>query len=428
MTMRGAWYRVAEASFWPQLADTTILSGESMSPRQAMVRTVDQNFKAIAQQLHANTVFVDLPDDDGFHGQYGGGFSYDPHARPTPQHAVGLEIILSIAAKYGLKVVPVISPSDFHVLVDPTWGSSAGPAPMDAPGMWGFLHSLFDPPLYYGEIHTTDLEIAGLQNAQVNNYFGDQRIAGWVFSGELNSNIPETKLFVQNWWWFFDLLVHWNGSQAFTSTYMINTLADRDWSKRVPAFLALFSGQKLPNILGFEWYGYQGTGYNLADGPRDVAALVAQFKASAPGCKLAVIEGGSDMDILARPSFYDACARAAVNGSLALFNCWQSDSFGNVAPGMVADWGSQKVFSLFNGAFVQTGSRNYPLINPAGWHWRNGSKSPYADKSNWTLVTGAPMTSACGVVNYTDLTPVGQALANAYAKMQEGEDYQSWLG
>ncbi|MBI1746732.1 MAG: hypothetical protein HYR55_09110 [Acidobacteria bacterium] len=103
---KAVFYRPAHAAFVAELADDTPPTPfGGPTPREQAIQTLDQNFGLIAQNLHANRIVIALSDDDSWQSQFGGGWSYDPVARPKPQTGVAQEIILSIANKWGLKVI-----------------------------------------------------------------------------------------------------------------------------------------------------------------------------------------------------------------------------------------------------------------------------------------------------------------------------------
>jgi hypothetical protein len=205
------WYRPLQASFWSQLADDT---GSGTTPRMASVRTLDQNFQKIKLNLKANTVALAVPDDGSWQSQYGGGFSYDPHRRPSPQKAVAMEIVLAIANKHGLKVIFAINFSEYRRFIDDTYGDASGL------GAFEYIQSILDPGVFYGAPWTTRLGLAGLTDRPIRAYRNDPRVAGWLFAGEWNTQIQEEKDFIVKYWNHFYNVVHWGGDYTyFTGIY-----------------------------------------------------------------------------------------------------------------------------------------------------------------------------------------------------------------
>src|SRR5262249_7592387 len=374
---KGVWYRPARASFLVELMDDVKASGATYSPREAAILDLDQNFSAIKSQLAANSVVVRLPDDDSFWAQVGCCATYDPISRPRQETGVAEEIILSIANKYGLKVIFVVEPSPYKRNVDDTFSTVNNP-PSNPAGAWNFIHQFFDPALYYGVRCTTKLELVFLPNTCAGTYFNDPRVAGWLFGVEWKPENPPDVAFINKYWNFFYSLVHWNGSQTgFAGIYLNGGLDDiNNVQARIPAFKSLFSPittNTQPDVFGLEWYG--GGNYNFSNVGNDMGLMMSLMCCTVynvPYNRIGFFEGGSNQNNNpGRAQFYrDAIGVAANFGAKALM-VWHSDPYVNLADcesGTDPNPIGQDLYALFSGnTFALDGCTSYPP-NPYGYH------------------------------------------------------------
>src|SRR5215469_18324609 len=196
---------------------------DDSGPRAQAVKMLDQNFQNIHNALGATAIVVRLTDENDYVGEGGGGAPYYPLAGgdPKPQFAVGQEIVLDIAQKWGLKVFFMIEPSYWHLVQ----GNDKDGV---APGSWDFIHSLIDPTVYYGNPCTTEMSLVGLTDTCVRTYYNDSRIAGWMLGKEWDAvyNNANVSYYLSTYWNFFYQLVHWNGSTTPAMIYTFGTDAD----------------------------------------------------------------------------------------------------------------------------------------------------------------------------------------------------------
>jgi hypothetical protein len=251
LPLRAIWYRPSDGCLFKRLADDHVPPPElgTESPRIIALRTLEQNFYGW-YQLGANAVIVFVSEEDA--NGNGCGFPYDPVHRPCNLNngtctypamegkyfSVAQELFISMAAKYNLKVIFVLAFSGYHMEMDPlnppnlscpssgacdTYGNASNPA-----GAWDFIHSVIDPPAYYGQLSTTApsgnaaLSLFGLQDHLTTDYFADTRVAGWLLGKEWRFSLQKEMNFLSKYWGYFYNLVHWPGSVGqFAGLYMI---------------------------------------------------------------------------------------------------------------------------------------------------------------------------------------------------------------
>jgi ricin-type beta-trefoil lectin protein len=423
---KAVWYRPAKDSLMVELADDT---GSSPTPREQALLTLDDNFCRVANVLHANAVIVRLFDEDSFASQYGGGFTYDAHARPKQDFSVAQELIVSVAQKYGLKVIFVMSISSYHIDVDPTFGYDS--PSLDAPGSYVFIHSLIDPTPYYGSLQTTKLSTIGLQDHSTGSFIGDARIAGWYFGGEWQWTSAAVQQYLRTFWPFFYDMVHYQGANtSFAATYALGVLgspyyyydsncSNRGWrlgSPSVPdsvvwniyqmkAFFSQVSPQ--PDLYGSEWYA--GANYNLAcislDIP-EIAQAIETWVYPVPASATFLGEGGTtQLDSPQLSDFYVNAINSAAAVPINAFSVWNTDGNVNIVPCSTGDDAdNQAKWALFaNGTPQIAGCRTFPGP-PQGWHL-NDSTLTYDDFS-----------TGYGLIPYTGLTTSGSAVANTFVQ------------
>jgi hypothetical protein len=159
------------------------------------------------------------------------------------------------------------------------YGSTSSPK-----GAYDYLHCLIDPTAFYGTPSTTGLKSVGLPDGTIRSHVGDPRIIGWLFAGEWNVNVtsPDSKrpahehVFKKYWNFFYDLVRRNGANTAFAGTYLIGQPAGGAGQvKNVKAFKQWFapgSGTKEPDLIGVEFYGFEG--YDLASIYKDLALVV----------------------------------------------------------------------------------------------------------------------------------------------------------
>ncbi len=431
---KAVWYKPVKSSLMGELADDT---GPAPTPRHQAVLSLDQNFYGIAVNMHANSIVIRLVDDDAYPSQYGSGMSYDPKGRPKPQFAVAQELIVSVAAKYGLKVIFAINTSDYHINVDDNFGNSS----MGNGRSWDFIHSLFDPGAFYGVIATTQLSAVGLTDHNVSAYYGDPRIAGWILGGEWELEYPAQHQYLHDWWPFFYSLVHYGGaSTAFAATYpqsLLDGVPDDPGCDparlsvggagspigHIQSFKALFSQlSPQPDIWGLQWYG--NNNYRLSCVKADLGVLTSAMETAVyptSASQLMFMEGGSNQtDNPDLSQFYTDSVNFAASSGSAGIAAWASDGNINTGNCTTGDdvgnqsrWDLVKVLSpVIDGCATpdrlpavctgQSGGCDAAFGVPAaGWHENNATLVPYL----WS--------SSFGLIEYYDMTDAGYAFATA---------------
>ena len=456
---KAVWYRPTHQAFVAELADDTPSSPFGGSPREAVIASVDQNFMQISQTLRANAVVINLNDDDTYAAAWGGGWSYDPCNRPKPQNAVAQEIILSLANKWGLKVIFEVNFSNWHRYNNDAFGT--GDPTMQCPrtpGAYDYIHHLIDPVVFYAQtpcsdsmcqssppshpLCTTKLSsLAGLSDHCTRTYFDDPRVAGWQFSGEWCVDpscfyVSQDTAFINKYWGHFYNLVHWcddpshmcTSAGQFAGIYPQSSPDDTGGvaaaKNRIFALKQMFApgpgGLTQPDVFGFAWYG---TGnYNLQSISGDIRTLRDCMEGIAgSGCGYSVLgnsvllmEGGSNKvsDSYFGQFFTDAintAAEADSRGSpLAGISVWVSDGFGNLdASCSDTSSGAQSDpdgYSIFNYTFTWAGCRLFPWPSGfPGWHF--GSDAVFTHYQ-----------ATYGRVNFPSLRSViGPAIRDAFA-------------
>lgn len=475
---KAVFYNPARASFVAELADDI---GPSPTPREAAILTLDNNFGRIRNDLRANAVIIVLADEDGFHGQFGGGWSYDPCNRPKPQTSVAQEIILAIAHKYDLKVIFLIGFSGYHRWVNDAFGSSGSNRPsgcssnpLGPPGAYDFIHHLVDPPVFYGTLCTTKLELVGLPVSCTRSYYNDTaRVAGWYFQGEwcvsgttaCPPSIPDReRIFINKYWNFFYNLVHFNPAQAgFAGIYAFASpdngkspvdqpdVINDELKSRITELKGLFcppppatcpeGSNKPPDQIGFEWYG-NACGRiedglcivyplaNVAADLRTVAGWMIGEPNPWPASKIALMEGGSNQIFCALPArtqfFTDAVNTAArIDGTnpAAGISVWNSDGYSNLAHCMSGALAFQNNWALFNAVYTPIGCKTYPPPS-VGWHLYDPESKvciqPPCNPANETndacwCVRSESFGAQYGRFDFISLRPIGISTANAFA-------------
>ena len=274
------YYHMSDATFWANLASTAAIAlpnGTKSTLRDVAIASINQNFQQI-KNLGFDTVGLVLPDEDDWSSQFGGGFSYDPtiRGRGKPGFAVAEEIIVRIAASWGLKVIFDIAPSIYRMSQD---GAAADKGLADeflyaggpADDMTKFIESVMNSPKYYGVQNTTGLSTIGLKDGPTRSFIGDSRIIGWQFSAEWNPYISDghrvatNKYVFQKYWNYFYGLVHQGGANnAFAGAYLgggpaqgkdaKGNLIVVDAIRAFKKFFAPGSGIIEPDLVGMEFY------------------------------------------------------------------------------------------------------------------------------------------------------------------------------
>jgi hypothetical protein len=424
-----------------ELADD---SGPSPTPRERALVTLDQNFYGLSVNTHANTVIFRLEDEDSYAGKWGGGYTWDPPARPKPQYSVAQELAVAVAAKYGLKVIFAINFSVYHVQTDDTFG-----AVTPTRGAYHAIHALIDPWVYYGSLLTTKLQVVGLSNRYTHTFMGDTRIVGWQFHGEwpLDPTQPWFAAFLGKYWDFFYVLVHWNGANSsFAGIYTqaapdgqqwndyptcsparLGNPAAQTWSPagRIRTFKQFFQGQAhRPDVYGFQWYGnvIGSLAYDLRCVDADVRSLARMMRDDVygvPTAQIALMEGGTAQ--VSSPYLHDFFVKAAdgaanVDGVATRgMSAYESDATDNHGYCGLWDDPGQAPYALnkvtypitsctWNGCRDSTGGCSLWPGPPQGWHMNETPGSLTTD--NWPAGWGRKF--------YFDQTASGWALTDAF--------------
>lgn len=405
--IKGVWYHDARGSFWSELADSVIPAGASASPRQCALADLVQHLTQLRDELRVNTVAVTVPDDDSWQANVGGGFSYDPSDRPTPDKAFALETFLAVADHIGLKVVVCITVSEYRYLIDDTYN-----APVSAKGAWDWLHSVLDPTVYYSLATTNDLTPIIGHETTIRPLIGDARIAGLLFGFEwklatIDGDIAtKSAAYFAKWYSWFEMLAHYPPNKPVATSWSgaYAPASPQDAPAAVPRLIALREALPATAMCGLEAYG--NGAYSLAGISLDLTKLVP----SAGLSNLTLIcEGGSDnVDSLVRHWYYVDVGRSASQLGLAGVIFWSADAFAN-EPGQLDT--SQAEYAMFDGVFTPVGVADYPAV-PG--HWDANSQYGYTDPRRYAI--GQHSNVTYGRLKLT-LNEVGQAVAFAFANL-----------
>lgn len=399
--IKAVWFSPIRNTFFAEIADDTPFPGTQVSPRSIAVANLEANLKAVSEMLRATHVIIRLGDDDGFVAQYGGGFPYDPVARPRPKMAEAQEIVVSTAAWYGLQVIFAIDFSHFHRYQQDTYGTMMH-------GLHDFIHALIDPPRYY---------------PGTKSFIGDPRVVGWIFGGEWKPELSKEQAFINKYWNFFYDLVHWHGAtNAWAGLYAnvaLPSAAPKETEARVLAFKELFKPggpNRQPDRYGATWY--DGAGYPVNQVWNDLHALADLFRTNngnqayvVPGAQVLLMEGGCTQDIPGREGYYRDAIGAAAN-TVSGICVWQSDNYANQmtgAPGYspysTDQDGELKLFSLFTGKLTKTGHvRTFSKKVPCMWHGIG---------PDWTPIDQT-FPTACDSFTFAELTKIGEAVRDNF--------------
>jgi hypothetical protein len=431
------YYHRLQGSFWAQIADDT---GPEPTPRELAIASVQDNFKAI-RSLGFDTVTVGLPDSDSWVSQHGGGFSYDPKnlRAARPQFAVAQEIVLRIAEANDLKVIFAIGFSDYRRSSDgrkgwaglaDEYGSSTEPK-----GAYDYLHALFDPSVYYGNLTTTKLNTIGLADGTVRSHIDDTRIVGWNLAGEWNPNVVNVAskiethehTFKKYWNFFYELVHHGGASNAFAATYLIGQPGGGEAQvMNIKAFKQWFSptsGIKLPDLIGVEFYG--NGNYDLAAISKDLNKMIDAMETAdpvryphdfaIPQDMVFLGEGGtSQTSSPAIGKYFRDVFQVLADRKLIGIQLWVSDTLGESKdasgkPNMVP---ITPAYDLFTTSFSPVGVRIYsPLPVGVAWHGSPSKDSSYADPANYPAYQDVGA-AAYGKWLYTGLTDKGRLVQN----------------
>jgi hypothetical protein len=435
------YYHRLQGSFWAQLADDT---GAAPTPRELAIASIQDNFKAI-HALGFNTVTIGLPDSDNWVSQHGGGFSYDPKnpAAARPQLAVAQEIVLRIADANHLKVIFAIGFSEYRRSSDGR-GAWAGLADeydsiTNPKGAFDYIHCLIDPTGYYGVLSTTRLSTVGLEDGLVRSHVGDERVVGWILSGEWNVNVvnaaakthPHEHIF-KKYWNFFYGLVHYRGANtAFAATYLIGQPAGGNAQiANIKAFKQWFapaSGIREPDRIGVEFYG--NTGYELSSIYKDLDSMVDAMEMADPGkyphdyaipaSRVFLGEGSTNQTAMpAINQYFQDVFQLLADRELAGIQLWVTDTLGDAtdAAGKPTLSPATPAYDLFTTTFSRTGVRTYASLPPGiSWHGSPANGASFADPASYPT-SSEIQPAAYGHWSYTGLTNNGhwvqQAIAN----------------
>jgi hypothetical protein len=433
-------YHRLQGSFWAQLADDT---GPGPTPRELAIVSIQENFKAI-KSLGFDTVTIGLPDSDNWVSQHGGGFSYDPKnpAAARPQFAVAQEIVLCIAEANRLKVIFAIGFSEYRRSSDgrAAWAGLADEydSTSNPKGAYDYIHSLIDPTAYYGAPSTTKLATIGLADGPIRSHVGDSRVAGWVLSGEWNVRVVNATSKVQThqhvfkkYWNFFYDLIHYRGANsAFASTYLIGQPAGGNAQvASIKAFKQWFapgSGVKQPDLIGLEFYGYDG--YDLRSTGKDLDMMVDAMEvadtdkyphdfAISPS-KIFLGEGNTiQTDTPAINQYFQDVFQVLTDRALAGIQLWVSDTLGDTkdGTGRLTLSAITPAYDLFTTNFTYAGSRTYGSLPPGvSWHGSPGKGSSFADPESFPASKDI-RAAAYGKWSYTGLTSKGRWAQQAMA-------------
>jgi hypothetical protein len=427
-------------SFWAALADDT----GSPSPRQQMVWSLNNEMQMISAS-GIDTITVPLPDNDSWNSQHGGGFSYDPVNYPSPQFAVGQEIVLRIAAANNLKVIFTINPSLYRESTDgrSAWNGLADQYDVSPTidGALNFIHSLIDPESMYGNVMTTELSTIGLTDGSIGSYEKDPRVVGFILAPEFDPEVVSSEgiethqVFFNKYWNFFYNLVHWNGSNtAFAGLYVIGSPNSPGAAAQVPiikkfkSWFAPGSGYSMPDLIGIEGYG--GTGYPLQNAGSDmnvmVDAMIHADTTDYPGdyavSPQKVFIGEANTDELSNPytnQYYQYMQQLITKRGLAGMQWFASDSLADGTPPALADSG----YDLFQVAFTGYGTKTFPGTLPVGisWHYPNTSSGSYADPTTYNSTT-SNVPAEWGTMSYTGPTAKGYWYGEGISNFEGGRN------
>lgn len=435
------YYHRMQGSFWAQLADDT---GVSPTPRELAIASIQDNFKAI-RSLGFDTVTITLTDSDHWESQHGGGFSYDPKnpADAKPQFAVAQEIVLRLAEANQLKVIFAIELSEYRRSSDGGPDTKGLADEYDSTsvqkGAYDYIHCLFDPTAYYGNLSTTKLSTVGLADVPVRSHIGDPRIIGWNFAGEWNVNVKNPisnvctheHIFKKYWNFFYDLVHHNGANNAFAGTYLIGQPAGGNAQvKNVKAFKQWFapgSGIKEPDLIGVEFYGYAG--YDLSLIYKDLDLVVgamenddsSQFHNdfTIPPDRIFLGEGSTIQTAApAINQYFQEVVQLLTDRGLRGIQFWVTDTLGDKKN----DQGQPTLaavtlgYDLFETTFSPVGIRKYTGL-PLGvsWHGSPARGASFGAPANYPEYQEI-FSSAYGKWSYTGPTVKGrwvqQAIAN----------------
>lgn len=448
MSFHTVYYHTVQGSFWAQLADDT---GASPTPRQLAIASVNNNFKAI-KALGFDTVTLNLPDDDGWPSQHGGGFSYDPASAiaTRPQYAIAQEIVVRIAAANDLKVIFEIAPSNYQFSTDDraAWVGLADQynSTSNPPGAYNFIQSLINPTLYYGVQNTTKLSTVGIKDGPTRSFIGDTKIIGWQLYAEWNrwvinaqSGICTQQLAFTKYWNYFYNLVHSNGADnAFAGTYLIGSpdggTAQVQNIKVFKQWFAPGTGVIEPDLIGIEYYGGStAKGYNLASEYNDLTTMVNAMATAdtagdfaIPTSKIYLGEGNANQQgTPAINQYFQDVMQVMSDDGLAGIQFFVSDTLANAtdSSGNPTLTPALPIYDLFATTFASSGVLTYPddLASGVSWHLNPGAGGSYADPTTYPA-TQDEFSAAYGKWLYTAPTDIGTWLGEAIATHTNGLD------
>jgi hypothetical protein len=373
---KSIWYR-ASTCWWGTLANPISQPTE--------VANLDRHFAQFAADGY-NCVSVMVPDDNGWPQGYGAGFPYNPVANPRPDLAKAMDLLLARAAAAGLKVIFALAPSEYHLMVDDTYGSPGG--------MFAFIHYTIDPSACPGY-------------AGCPCFIGDARIAGWMFcmEPELAGTSPDI---VAAWcstfdkyFGFFKFVVHYGGATCSWAGSYAPAGPDRPVADAVAMISALAAYQ--PDILGFESY-YDAP----ASFPTLIPNLMALFTAvkaavpSIPPAKWFLGEVGTNQpDSTAKHGYFMDVVRVCNEFGVGGLALWQSDGLSNIPGDLKVQ--DQELYALYEGTFTKAGQINPPGA-PVPWRYFAPPvptpANPYTTASCYAIVPPTPYATAYGQIDY----------------------------
>jgi hypothetical protein len=386
LPIKAFWYRSASAGFWPTLADP------DPAIRQVELDNMTSAFALFAGQMHANTIVVMLPDNDGYQAGYGGGFPYNPNKYPAPLLAAAQELVVATAAAAGLKVLFEIALSAYHVMVDDTFGNPTG--------AFDFIHCCIDPGGFYPGIG--------------KSYFGDPRVAGFSLGGEWVRASGDAKIMARHGYMlakyfpFVNTLAKWKGASGKAYTYALagpDVDAGGVAQARIDALAASCPGM---DYIGFEAYE------NDAEVTTGVATDLETLFASLPGPAsqyLICESGANEPDSSGKHWFPADVIRVAAAKGAAGVCLWQADGVTNKPGGVTLV--DQEVFAFCDAVVTPVLTKTYPAP-PDGWHWEAHSEQypDYTDPRRYGFGDVNQAVQVCKI----DLTPnaMGRAAAVAF--------------